>query len=108
MDEFISRDKAIKLLENLGGCDAKDEYSKGYDEAILAAIYDVRVMKPADVQPVKYGKWMNAYTWTMFHEFKSSGRGEHFWCSECEQGQKQKSNYCPNCGADMRGEENDT
>ena len=57
MDEFISKDKAIKLLEILGGCDASDEYSKGYDEAISAAIYDVRAMKPADVQPIS--RWIN-------------------------------------------------
>ena len=89
MDEYISREAVINITAETGAWETQNR---------------IRELPSADVQPVKHGKWIDAYTWTMFHEFKSSGRGEHFWCSECEQGQKQKSNYCPNCGADMRGD----
>lgn len=84
MDEYISREATIAAL------DCRDEYDD--------LVNTIREQPAADVQLVKHGRWIDAYTWTMFHEFKSSGRGEHFWCSECKQGQKQKSNYCPNCG----------
>ena len=46
-------------------------------------------------QAQRTGKWIE----------KSTG-GEHFWCcSECGYVEwDAPNNYCPNCGADMRGE----
>jgi hypothetical protein len=48
-----------------------------------------------DAEPMRHGKWIE----------KSTG-GEHFWCcSECGYIEwDAPNNYCPNCGADMRGE----
>lgn len=46
-----------------------------------------------DVAEVKHGKWV--------------GNSFDFYCSNCNQYQNfyaGKSNFCPNCGADMRGE----
>jgi hypothetical protein len=31
--------RAAKKIHNAGGCDATDEYSRGYDEAILLALF---------------------------------------------------------------------
>lgn len=108
MTEYISREAAVDAgyLSDRYISSVSDESPTWTDAHIDELLNDFIVIpkdtKAADVQSVEHGKWMDAYTWTMFHEFKSSGRGEHFWCSECKQGQKQKSNYCPNCGADMR------
>lgn len=97
MAEYITKEFALSCVDSF--------LSKTGMPIAAQYFYDCfRECEVSDVQPVKHGKWIDTYTWTMFHEFKSSGRGEHFWCSECEQGQKQKSNYCPNCGADMRGD----
>ena len=41
MTDLISKDKVLDILKNLGGCDAQDEYSKGWDDAIDAAYNDV-------------------------------------------------------------------
>lgn len=41
MTDLIIKDKVLEILKNLGGCDAKDEYSKGWDDAIDAAYNDV-------------------------------------------------------------------
>jgi hypothetical protein len=103
--EYISRDVALRQLNATCLATDCDNYNgvRCRACAYADAMDFIDAIPAADVQPVKHGKWIDAYTWTMFHEFKSSGRGEHFWCSECEQGQKQKSNYCPNCGARMDG-----
>lgn len=58
----------------------------------------------ADVQPVKYGRWIGIYEWAKMHDSRPSGMCTYFWCSECQTAQKKKSNFCPNCGAKMDGD----
>ena len=48
----------------------------------------------ADVRPVVRGKWID-------HQ---EGRWIYAKCSECGTVHDVKSNFCPNCGADMREE----
>ena len=48
----------------------------------------------ADVRPVRRGKWID-------HQ---EGRWIYAKCSVCGTVHDVKSNFCPNCGADMRGE----
>lgn len=38
MPEYIERDEILHRLIEIGGCDATDEWNKGYDGAIDAAI----------------------------------------------------------------------
>lgn len=38
MNEFISRDEAYQRLHDAGGCDATEEWAKGYDDGITEAI----------------------------------------------------------------------
>ena len=48
--------------------------------------------------PVKYGRWINR-----------PSNSNQVYCSECAMildGMANVFNYCPNCGADMRGENN--
>lgn len=45
---------------------------------------------------VKYGLWT---------PLQINGHAFGVTCSECNTTWDDKSNYCPNCGADMRGEE---
>ena len=69
-------------------------------EALRDALYDadaitmngVKIINQcpsSDVEPVKQGRW----------ERCGKNLGE---CSECGEVVVIKSNYCPNCGADMR------
>ena len=40
-DDFVSGcvvKRAAKRMHNAGGCDTEDDYSKGYDDAIMIAI----------------------------------------------------------------------
>ena len=61
----------------------------------------------ADVQPVKYGRWIGIYEWAKMHDSRPSGVCIYFWCSECQTAQEKKSNFCPNCGAKMDESEDD-
>lgn len=61
----------------------------------------------ADVQLVKYGRWIGIYEWAKMHDSRPSGICTYFWCSECQTAQEKKSNFCPNCGAKMDESEDD-
>lgn len=53
-----------------------------------------------DAEPVRHGKWTK-------HEYAEESEGlliPNYECSECHMWERKESDYCPNCGADMRGE----
>jgi len=54
-----------------------------------------------DAEPVRHGKWIKADSQQYFRKHYP-----FFTCSECgyRKDSQKKWNYCPNCGADMRGE----
>lgn len=60
-----------------------------YNRATAKAIESIPA---ADVRPVVRGKWID-------HQ---EGRWIYAKCSECGTLHDVKSNFCPNCGADMR------
>ena len=56
----------------------------------------IKGMPTVDAVEVVHGEWGEIYTC----------HGERLWgykCSQCEQDNPNKSNYCPNCGAKMDG-----
>lgn len=108
MAEYISRETVLKKLQmqllDLEADQDKGEYSelcenRGARDALDGAIYDIRTLKPADVQPVKRGRWIIA------------DDVEHFIavCSECGRTEDSRDikdmPYC-HCGARMDGEQN--
>lgn len=87
--EYIERDAAVAFLENM-------EASKH----LIQCFENKERFPAADVAPVVHGEWIIIDRTEMFTELK---------CSHC--GHKMLTganslypNYCPNCGADMRGE----
>jgi len=93
MDDYISRQAAIEALIN-----ATIAYPDG--NRILnqtAAINRIQEVPPADVRPAARGKWeIHAYGLD----------GEDVYCSVCGCGLNLPHwNYCPICGADMRGDD---
>ena len=79
-----------------------DDYIKR--EALRDALYDadaitmngVKILNQfpsSDVEPVKHGRWLCVDTDTE----------QFFLCNRCKKKEYWESNYCPNCGADMRG-----
>ena len=104
MDDLISRQAAIdalmkrdKELRNINWYDkpfAEGE-CRGIDEA-LAIVSNLPSAQPQR----KTGWWTKAY----------DGIDDHVKCTGCFKtydwiSQAQYYNYCPNCGADMRGEQ---
>ena len=73
-------------------------------EALRDALYDadaitmngVKILNQfpsSDVEPVNHGRWLCVDTDTE----------QFFLCNRCKKKEYWESKYCPNCGADMRG-----
>ena len=99
--EYIEREVIIRKLNEVGGCDASDEWDKVWDMAIDTAVKAVERLPVADVEPVKHGH---------FRRFTYSG--DIIICSECkmaynifETNGAENFNFCPHCGAKMDGNE---
>lgn len=100
MDEYISREEAIKELREV----YENEYPTASGDFDEYASHDVpnvlRNMKAADVQPVRHGWWIP--------------QGDDMWlCSNCkkniiysmhESDRTEKQQYCCRCGARMDGD----
>lgn len=51
-NDYISRQELYDAVNSIGGCDASEEWAKGYDSAIDAAMDIIKEMPAADVEPV--------------------------------------------------------
>lgn len=104
---YIKREDAIKELREV----YEYEYPTASGDFDEYASHDVpnvlRNMPSTDVQSVKRGRWINIYEWAEMHDSRPSGMCTYYWCSECEKEQEKKSDFCPNCGARMDGEQNE-
>lgn len=82
--EYIEREAARKYI--------LEEYPLLQRDRLMRTIDDIPA---ADVRPVTRGEWID-------HQ---EGRWIYAKCSECGTVHDVKSNFCPNCGADMREQE---
>jgi hypothetical protein len=84
---YIEREALVKEFNKIS------DHDVDVDEAIeLIADFPA-----ADVAPVKHGKWMPKPVMIRCLYAKNH------YCSECKSENGATCNYCPNCGADMRG-----
>ena len=90
MSDYISRQAAIDEVTNM--TDIMNDTAKGVLRERL------RKLPPADVKPVKRGKWIAYY---------HGGTAFSYSCNQCLHSATERGNFCPNCGADMRGENDD-
>lgn len=96
MTDYISREALFKEIEDYGII-----HPVIRDNELFALFCSIPA---ADVRPVVRGEWVND------HNGKYSVSGDNFYCSICKDpslrafGKPAKTNYCPNCGADMRKE----
>lgn len=89
MNEYISKKTARYFLCKLctEKCDDPDFICEGLNGCEYAQMLDAE--PAADVVEVKHGEWLGCM------------------CSECAQIDWTQPNFCPNCGADMRGKDNE-
>ena len=97
MDDFILREAAIKRMKELHfGC--KDFHICG---GVLLELNALEAIPAADVRPVVRAEWE-------ITEHDSGSGKICFHCPECGADEWRfrcdKTNFCPNCGADMRGD----
>lgn len=90
--EYIEREAIIRKLNEIGGCDASDEWDKVWDMAIDTAVKAVERLPVADVSPVKHGHWVKEKSDVLIHWHCSV-------CKNCYYLDEPNANYCPNCGA---------
>ena len=101
MNDLISRSALVKKIRDYAdevGC-VRGEYELA--NGILKAISVVEDAPTVEAKPVVHGKWI---------EFDIDYGGiptVGYQCSECGQSNGFITDFCPNCGADMRGEKND-
>ena len=89
MDDYISRQAAIKILKRQDG-NFIDTEGKWWSIGLNAAISNLQMMPAADVRPVVHGHWID--------------HGSFVTCSHCQEEQYGIDTgriYCPNCGAIM-------
>ena len=95
-DDAISREDVIKLVE-----------CSGYDLQFRTDNADMcdDVRKLPSVQPSRKGHWIEGEEWCeTVNGFERWGND--YTCSECglPLGRYTLTDFCPNCGADMRGD----
>ena len=93
MNDMISRNAAINALAEM--------YCKS-DEDGYVWIIRGDAWKRIDALPSaeKQGKWIE-HEWAEEYDRILISNYE---CSECKSWEREKTNYCPNCGARMKGE----
>lgn len=96
MAEYIEREALIKAIEN--DCLESVYYTK--EDAIQC----VKAIPAADVAPVVHGRWIgiDSSFWKPTHSSDIPVFRKTYRCSECGRRTAIAENYCPNCGAKMR------
>ena len=85
MHEYISRKMANEACR-----ECVRAYPSSFYNGIEAARYAIIRLPAADVAPVRHGRW-NVY----------SAKDCLYICSECNCLPRDRTRYCPNCGALM-------
>ena len=97
---LIDADVLTNSLDSL--CDTVCQYSKAQRSVMCGACpldgaFDVVDNTPTvDAEPVRHGEWEFVY--------EDTNEELRFECSLCK-GFSTRENFCPHCGADMRGED---
>ena len=98
-EHFKSSEKFMGFMDDIDISDfGRWQWANGFNTALVAT--KIQLEKLPSAEPRKKGKWIEhhePYTWM----------GYAYWtCSKCNFGEKEenkeRSNFCPHCGADMR------
>lgn len=97
MGRMIDADALKKNVLDLPNC--YNGFSDTYDKACIIGVID----EQPTIEERKTGKWKKVsasrYVTRASYAYKCSACGDIYWLY---------SNFCPNCGADMRGNHHET
>lgn len=99
-DDLISRKALKKVIETYRPIKAFDDFSAGKTNMVNYCLDEI------DNAPTVVAE--NATSDRPKGEWVFKHNSSDIWCSVCDENFDeipQKFNYCPNCGADMRGDE---
>ena len=94
MAEYIEREATIELLRSLGSRDYRRE--KGTIQEAIKMVSFPEYTQSADVAPVRHGRWECGKPCPVCGRDRFEGLDADIWADW-------EPPYCPNCGADMRG-----
>ena len=90
MNDLIERSAVIDLIDKYTQDMSTDYWTANY--GIPSDVFEDEIMELPSVQPEhKMGRWIVRYE-----------------CPSCGEGRSYAFDTCPMCGADMRGEQNDS
>ena len=94
MSEYIKREYAVDAVN--------DVYYNTPDIDLSCEKFEAAILKipAADVAPVRHGRWLG---WGKSGTPTYENYGTCSVCGEDAEIYTEHRNYCPNCGADMRG-----
>ena len=100
MDDYISREAAIKIAQRYGLANGS---VLGRHSGLADCIaIEIEGLPAADVEPVRHGRWMQCdEDWDMDYTVQCSFCHEKWYFSDKIDLRELNYNYCPNCGAKM-------
>ena len=100
MKDCISRKEATEFINKC--LEHEEKLQLVERETLIAVKKYLESIPAADVRPVVHGEWGKRLN-PSFSPFDDSG-AYLYRCNQCRHNQNYESNFCPNCGADMREE----
>lgn len=85
-------------------------YGTDYMATLLTRSANIIEMLSEKAKEPKRGEWIDK-GWHGDWQFEIDGRGncwKEFECSNCNKISNARTDFCPNCGTDMRGKDNET
>lgn len=108
MSDLISRSALIKRIRDYAdevGC-VRGEYELA--NGILKAISVVEDAPTVEAKPVVHGYWIeNTAGYYVCSNCRQLAKGDMTGCFKDRKFRQERTDFCPNCGADMRGEKHD-
>lgn len=96
MLRYIDADVAISRINKICPVNrSQSDYKKGIDDGLRMAKVSIIWQPTADVVERKRGKWIRESLVTDYP----------YKCSACKKYSRARYDFCPSCGADMRGNE---
>ncbi len=99
------RQAAIEYFQHIIDATNTDgSYNLGFIDGLEFCINHLSTMPSAQPEQKK-GRWLSHYEYLKRKGYNPSGLIALWWCDQCERGGEHATNFCPNCGAKMEGEE---